>query len=82
MVMQLLVDFFPLLLFFAAYLWQGIYVATGVAIVASIAQIAWIHWKHGRAGITHWLSLAIIVLFGGATLLLQAAGCSRTCGDS
>ena len=54
-VMQLLVDFFPLLLFFAAYLWQGIYVATGVAIAASIVQIAWIHWKHGRAGVTHWL---------------------------
>jgi intracellular septation protein len=69
--MQLLVEFFPLLLFFAAYLWQGIYVATGVAIIASIAQIVWIHWKHGRAGVTHWLSLVIIVGFGGATLLLQ-----------
>jgi len=69
--MQLLVDFFPLLLFFAAYLWQGIFVATGVAIVASILQIIWIHWKHGRAGITNWLSLVIIVVFGGATLLLQ-----------
>ena len=69
--MQLLVDFFPLLLFFAAYLWQGIFFATGVAIVASILQIAWIHWKHGRAGVTHWLSLAIIVVFGGATLILH-----------
>jgi intracellular septation protein len=69
--MQLLFDFFPLLLFFAAYLWQGIYVATGVAIVASVVQIAWIHWKHGRASVTHWLSLVIIVVFGGATLLLQ-----------
>ena len=27
--MQLLVDFFPLLVFFAAYVWQGIFVATG-----------------------------------------------------
>jgi intracellular septation protein len=69
--MQLLTDFFPLLLFFAAYLWQGIFVATGVAIVASVVQIVWIHWKHGRAGVTHWLSLVIIVVFGGATLLLQ-----------
>jgi intracellular septation protein len=69
--MQLLFDFFPLLLFFAAYLWQGIYVATGVAMVASVAQIAWIHWKHGRASVIHWLSLVIIVVFGGATLLLQ-----------
>jgi intracellular septation protein len=69
--MQLLFDFFPLLLFFAAYWWQGIYFATGVAIVASIAQIAWLHWKHGRAGIPQWLSLVIIVVFGGATLILQ-----------
>ncbi len=69
--MQLLVDFFPLVLFFAAYLWGGIFVATSVAIVASIVQIAWIHWKHGRAGVTHWLSLVIIVVFGGATLALQ-----------
>jgi intracellular septation protein len=69
--MQLLVDFFPLLLFFVAYLWQGIFVATAVAMVASIAQIGWIHWKHGRAGVIHWLSLVIIVVFGGATLLLQ-----------
>ena len=64
--MQLLIDFFPLLLFFIAYTWQGIYVATGVAMVASILQIAWIHWKHGRAGVVHWLSLVIIVVFGGA----------------
>lgn len=70
-VMQFLTDFFPLLLFFAAYLWQGIFVATGVAMVASIAQIVWIHWRHGRAGVVHWLSLVIIVVFGGATLLLQ-----------
>ena len=69
--MQLLIDFFPLLLFFAAYLWQGIYFATGAAIVASIAQIIWLHWKHGRAGLVHWISLVIIVVFGGATLLLQ-----------
>lgn len=69
--MQLLTDFFPLLLFFGAYLWQGIFFATAVAIVASIVQIVLIHWKHGRAGAIHWLSLVIIVVFGGATLLLQ-----------
>lgn len=69
--MQLLVDYFPLLLFFAAYMWQGIYVATAVAIVASVVQIAWIWWKFRRVGVIHWLSLVIIVVFGGATLLLQ-----------
>lgn len=68
--MQLLADYFPLLLFFIAFKWQGIYVATGVAIAASIAQIAWFKWK-GKTSPIHWLSLAIIVIFGGATLVLQ-----------
>jgi intracellular septation protein len=69
--MQLLADFFPLILFFIAFKWQGIYFATSVAIVASIAQIAFLRWKRGRVAVVNWLSLAIIVVFGGATLLLQ-----------
>jgi intracellular septation protein len=69
--MQLLIDFFPLLLFFIAFKWQGIYVATAVAIVASVLQIGWLRWNRGRVEVINWLSLAIIVVFGGATLLLQ-----------
>jgi len=68
--MQLLADYFPLILFFVAFKWQGIMAATAVAIVASIAQIAWFKWK-GRVSVVHWLSLGIIVVFGGATLILQ-----------
>ena len=69
--MQLLADYFPLLLFFIAFKWQGIYVATAVAIVASVVQIAWLRWKRGRVAPVHWLSLAIIAVFGGATLALH-----------
>lgn len=69
--MQLLADYFPLILFFVAFKWQGIYVATAVAIVASIAQIAWFRFKRGRVEVMHWLSLAVIAIFGGATLVLQ-----------
>jgi len=68
--MQLLADYFPLLLFFVAFKWQGIYVATAVAIAASVAQLAWFRWR-GTTSAVHWLSFAIIVIFGGATLLLQ-----------
>jgi intracellular septation protein len=68
--MQLIADYFPLILFFLAFKWQGIMVATAVAIVASVAQIAWFKWK-GKVSVVHWLSLAIIVVFGGATLILQ-----------
>ena len=68
--MQLIADYFPLILFFLAFKWQGIMFATAVAIVASIGQIAYFKWK-GKVSAVHWLSLAIIVVFGGATLVLQ-----------
>src|SRR5204863_10070497 len=69
--MKLLVDFFPIILFFAAYKVAGIYVATGVAIAATVAQIEWIRHAHGKVEPMQWVSLAVIVLFGGATIALH-----------
>jgi len=68
--MQLIADYFPLFLFFVAFKWQGIYIATAVAIAASVAQIVWFYWR-GKVSAVHWISFAIIVIFGGLTLLLQ-----------
>jgi len=68
--MRFLADYFPLVLFFVAFKWQGIWVATAVAIAASVVQIAWFHWR-GTVSAIHWLSLVIIVVFGGATLVLR-----------
>ena len=68
--MQLLADYFPLLLFFIAFKWQGIFFATAVAMIASVVQIAWFKWK-GKLSTIHWISFAIIAVFGGATLILQ-----------
>jgi intracellular septation protein len=69
--MQFLADYFPLILFFVAFKLQGIFVATGVAIAASIAQIAYFRWHRGKVAAVHWISFAIIAIFGGATLLLH-----------
>ncbi len=77
--MQFLADYFPLILFFASFKLAGIYgeagdaiyVATAVAIAASVVQIAYFRWRRGRVAAIHWISLAIIVIFGGATLLLH-----------
>jgi intracellular septation protein len=66
--MKLLLDFFPILLFFVAFKLAGIYVATGVAIVATIAQIGWLRYKTGKVEPMQWVSLGVIVLFGGATI--------------
>jgi len=69
--MKFLFDLFPVILFFIAFKLQGIYVATAVAIGASFAQIGWL-WLRGRKiDAMLWVSLAIIVVFGSATLLLR-----------
>ncbi|MDR2709926.1 MAG: septation protein A [Burkholderiales bacterium] len=68
--MSVLIDFFPLLLFFVVFKFSDIFIATGVAIVASVVQIAYLYWRKKLAA-THWLSLAIIVIFGGATIALH-----------
>lgn len=69
--MKLLFDFFPILLFFLGYKLWGIYAATIVAIVANLIQVAayWI-WQR-RVETSHLIGLGLIVVFGGATLLLQ-----------
>jgi len=69
--MHFLADYFPLLLFFVAFKLWGIYAATAVAIVASVAQILYLRTVRGKVLPVHWVSLAIIAVFGGATLLLH-----------
>ncbi len=69
--MKLLLDFFPILLFFGAFKIWGIYVATTVAIVATLMQLAWMRYSTGRTEPMQWLSLGVIVVFGGATLIAQ-----------
>jgi intracellular septation protein len=69
--MKILFDIFPVLLFFIVFKLFGVYPATGAAIVATIAQVAWVKWHHGKVDTTLWVSLGIIVIFGGATLLLH-----------
>jgi len=69
--MKLLLDFFPIILFFAAFKVGGIYVATGVAIAATIVQIAWLRHSTGKVEPMQWVSLGVILLFGGATIALH-----------
>ncbi len=73
---KLLLDFFPVLLFFIVYKsyddpTEGIIAATAVAIVASIVQVAYTRFKYGRVENMHLITLALIVVLGGATILLR-----------
>jgi len=69
--MKFLFDIFPVILFFVAYKLADIYVATVVAIVATFAQIGWTWIRHRKVDTMLWVSLVIIVVFGGATLALH-----------
>lgn len=69
--MKFLFDLFPVALFFVAFKFAGIYVATAVAIAASLLQVAWLKLRKQRVHPMLWASLGIIVVFGGATLVLQ-----------
>jgi intracellular septation protein len=40
-----------------------------VAIVATMAQIGWLRYKTGKVEPMQWVSLGVIVLFGGATII-------------
>jgi intracellular septation protein len=69
--MKILFDLFPVILFFVAFKLADIYVATAVAIFATFAQIGWVWFKHRKVDNMLWVSLALIVVFGGMTLVLR-----------
>ena len=69
--MKFLFDLFPVILFFAAYKIFDIYVAAAVAIVAAIVQVSWTLAHRQKVKPVQWIGLGFLVVFGGATILLQ-----------
>lgn len=69
--MKFLFDFFPIVLFFITFKLYGIYFATIVAILATLIQVLFSWINRGKLEPMHLITLVIILLFGGATLLFQ-----------
>lgn len=69
--MKLLVDFFPIVMFFAAYKLADIYVATLAAIVGAVIQVAYTWIRTRKVETMHLVSLVLILVFGGATWFLR-----------
>lgn len=74
--MKFLVDFFPVLAFFIAFYIpedreQAIYTATAAAIAASFIQITGVWLVNRRVENMHLVTFLLILVLGGATLLLQ-----------
>lgn len=69
--MKILFDFFPILLFFIGFKLYDIYVATMVAIVATAVQVGVVWFRTRKVEPTHLITLALIVVFGGATIYFK-----------
>ena len=62
-------DLFSTLMFVGLYaVTHSVYVATGLAIAAGIAQIAYLKARRSPIDAMQWMSLGLVVVFGGASL--------------
>ena len=68
---KFLFDLLPVILFFIAFKFFGIFTATAVAIAATLAQIIYSKVRHGKVDNMLLISGAIIGVLGGITLLLH-----------
>lgn len=65
-------DLFSTLVFVVIFFSTGdIYLATGVAILAGVGQIVFFKLKRRQIQAMQWMSLFLVVVFGGATLFLH-----------
>jgi len=69
--MKLLLDFFPILLFFGAFKFYDIYTATAVLMGATVVQMAIIWLRERRLQPMQKATLVLILLFGTLTLALH-----------
>ncbi len=69
--MKILIDFFPILLFFGAYKAYDIYVGTAVLMGATVLQMALIYGIDRKLRAMHKITLVLILLFGTLTLALH-----------
>lgn len=69
--MKPLIEFFPIVLFFVAYKFYDIYIATATVIVATLIQVGIYWFKYRKVETMQWITLGLILVMGGATLYLH-----------
>src|SRR3954466_8344109 len=69
--MKFLFDLLPVICFFIAFKFWGIFTATAVAIATTLLEVAYVKARGRKVDTMLWISLGIIVVFGGATLWLH-----------
>lgn len=69
--MKILIDFFPILLFFGAFKLYNIYVGTAVLMAATAVQMGLIYFIDRKLQMMQKVTLGLILVFGTLTLILQ-----------
>ena len=69
--MRILIDFFPIALFVAAYKLHDIYTATAVLMVATLVQTGIIYAVDRKLQTMQKVTLVLVVVFGALTLALH-----------
>ena len=68
---RLALDLGPLAVFFTAYQFFGIYVATAVFMVAMLASLGFGYWSERKLSPMAIVTAVIVLIFGGLTLYLH-----------
>jgi len=69
--MKILIDFFPILLFFGAFKLHDIYVGTSVLMAATVVQMSIIYMIDRKLTAMHKITLVLVLAFGTLTLVLH-----------
>jgi intracellular septation protein len=70
---QLLGDFLSAILFLVVYVVSGsLFAAAGIAVAAGLAQLVRLKVARRRIEPMQWMSLGLVVVLGGATMLMQS----------
>ncbi len=69
--MKQLIDFLPLLVFFAVYKFYGIFAATGAIVVATAVQLGLMYALYRKVEKMHLVTFGLLLVFGGATVLFH-----------
>lgn len=69
--MKIILDFFPVLVFFVLYKMFGIYVGTAGLMISSVLQMVLLKIRYGKIEFMYKLSCILILIFGAVTLIFH-----------
>ncbi|MAE02113.1 MULTISPECIES: inner membrane-spanning protein YciB [Pseudoalteromonas] len=69
--MHAIIEYIPLILFFAVFKLVDIYWATAVLMLTTLIQVAYCYFKEGKVPTRHWVFFAIAVVLGTLTLVFH-----------